>query len=146
MIKFRTFCPLSFLFVLFFVLFFKLEKWYDRYTCHSCSNGLATSNCQFSEMLFYMFINWALITAACTLCKKLRDTILSSSLYIILEQVHLDRWNYHVTSHIFINIFQTVHFSAVKFIRGDEENMSFLLIPKSLKVWEKSEAIRPGHL
>ena len=39
-----------------------------------------------------------------------------------------------ITSHIFINIFQTVHFSAVKFTRGNEKNTSFLLIPKSPKV------------
>ncbi len=49
-----------------------------------------------------------------------------------------------ITSHIFINIFQTVHFSAVKFTRGNEKNMSFLLIPKSPTVWKKSEAIGPG--
>ncbi len=49
-----------------------------------------------------------------------------------------------ITSHIFINIFQTVPFSAVKFTRGIEKNMSFLLIPKFPKVWEKSEAIGPG--
>ncbi len=48
-----------------------------------------------------------------------------------------------ITSHIFINIFQTVHFSAVKFTWGNEKNMSFLLIPKSPKVEEKSEAIGP---
>ena len=39
-----------------------------------------------------------------------------------------------ITSRIFNNIFQTVHFSAVKFTRGNEKNMSFLLIPKSEKV------------
>ncbi len=39
-----------------------------------------------------------------------------------------------ITSHIFMNIFQTVHFSAVKFTRGNEKNMIFLLIAKSLKV------------
>ncbi len=39
-----------------------------------------------------------------------------------------------ITSHIFINMFQTVHFSAVKFTRGNEKNMSFLLIPTSPKV------------
>ncbi len=49
-----------------------------------------------------------------------------------------------ITSYIFINIIQTVHFSAVKFTRGNEKNMSFLLIPKSPKLWEKSEAIGPG--
>ncbi len=49
-----------------------------------------------------------------------------------------------ITSHIFVNIFQTVHFSAVKFTRGNEKNMSFLLISKSPKVWEKSETIGPG--
>ncbi len=49
-----------------------------------------------------------------------------------------------ITSHIFINIFQTVHFSAVKFTTGNEKNMSFLLIPKSPKVWKKSETIGPG--
>ena len=50
-----------------------------------------------------------------------------------------------ITSHIFIIIFQTIHFSAVKFTRGSEKNMSFL-IPKSLKVRKKSEAIGPGSL
>ncbi len=45
-----------------------------------------------------------------------------------------------ITSHIFINIFKTVHFSAVKFTRGNKKYMGFLLIPKSPKVWEKSEA------
>ncbi len=39
-----------------------------------------------------------------------------------------------ITSHIFINIFQTVHFSAMKFTRGNEKNTSFLLIPKSPKI------------
>ncbi len=39
-----------------------------------------------------------------------------------------------MSSDIFINIFQTVHFSAVKFTRGNEKNMSFLLILKSTKV------------
>ncbi len=49
-----------------------------------------------------------------------------------------------ITSHIFINIFQMVHFSAVNFTRGNEKNMSFLLIPKYPKIWEKSEANGPG--
>ena len=49
-----------------------------------------------------------------------------------------------ITSHIFINISQMVHFSAVKFTRDNEKNMSFLLTPKSLKLWKKSEAIKPG--
>ncbi len=39
-----------------------------------------------------------------------------------------------ITSHISINIFHTVHFLAVKFTRGNEKNMIFLLIPKSPKV------------
>ncbi len=39
-----------------------------------------------------------------------------------------------ITSHIFTDIFRTVHFSAVKFTRGNGKNMSFLLIPKSPKV------------
>ncbi len=39
-----------------------------------------------------------------------------------------------ITSHIFINIFQAVHFSAVKFTRGNEKTMSFLLMPKSPNV------------
>ena len=49
-----------------------------------------------------------------------------------------------ITSHIVINIFQTVQFSAVIFTRGNEKNMSFLLIPKCHKVWKKIEVIRPG--
>ncbi len=35
-----------------------------------------------------------------------------------------------ITSHMF----QTVHFSAVKFTSGNEKNMSFLLTPKSHRV------------
>ena len=35
-----------------------------------------------------------------------------------------------ITSHIFINISQTVHFSAIKFTKGNEKNMSFFLIVK----------------
>ncbi len=38
---------------------------------------------------------------------------------------------------IVIYIFQTVHFLAVKFRRGNEENMSILLIPQSQKIWQK---------
>ena len=42
-----------------------------------------------------------------------------------------------ITRHIFINIFQMEHFSAVKFAMGYEKNMSFLVIPISPKVWKK---------
>ena len=42
-----------------------------------------------------------------------------------------------ITRHIFINIFQTQHFSAMKFNMGYEKNMSFLVIPKSPKVGKK---------
>ncbi len=49
-----------------------------------------------------------------------------------------------ITSHVFVNIFETVDCSAVKFHQGYEKNMSFFLIPKSLKVSKKSEAIGPG--
>ena len=35
--------------------------------------------------------------------------------------------------HVFIDIFQTEHFSAVKFVMSYYKNMSFLVIPKSLK-------------
>ncbi len=38
------------------------------------------------------------------------------------------------TSHIFIDIFH-LHFSAVKFTRGNDINIVFLLIPNSQKVW-----------
>ena len=40
-----------------------------------------------------------------------------------------------ITRHIFINIFKTEHFSAVRFGMGCERNMSFLVISKSPKVW-----------
>ena len=43
-----------------------------------------------------------------------------------------------ITRHIFINTFQTEHFSPVKFAMGYEKNMSFLMMPKSPKVGEKS--------
>ena len=49
-----------------------------------------------------------------------------------------------VTSYVLINIFQTVHFSAVKFTSGNEKNVGFLLIPKFEKRWKTSEVIRPG--
>ena len=41
-----------------------------------------------------------------------------------------------ITSHIFINTFKMVCFPAVKFTRGNEKNISFLLIPisESLKI------------
>ena len=48
------------------------------------------------------------------------------------------------TRHIFINIFQTERFSAVKFAMGYEKNMSFLVIAKSPKVWKKSKKIGLG--
>ena len=43
-----------------------------------------------------------------------------------------------VPLHIFItcNIFQAEHFSAVKFVMGYKKNVSFLVIPKSPKVWK----------
>ncbi len=39
-----------------------------------------------------------------------------------------------ITSHIFITIFQTDHFSAVKFTGSIDINMNFLMIPKSQEV------------
>ena len=44
-----------------------------------------------------------------------------------------------ITREIFINIFQTEHFLAVKFAMGYEKNMTFLVIAKSPKVWKKVE-------
>ncbi len=44
-----------------------------------------------------------------------------------------------ITSHILINVFQTVNFLSVKFTMCNEKNMTFILIPKS----QKSEAIKP---
>ena len=43
-----------------------------------------------------------------------------------------------ITRHVFINIFQTEHFSSVKFAMGYEKNiMSFLVIAKCLNFEEK---------
>ena len=61
--------------------------------------------------------------------------------YRLKQWVHMHnmfQWIFMVTitSHISINIFQTVHFSAVKFTRDSEKNMNFLLIPKLCKVWK----------
>ena len=42
-----------------------------------------------------------------------------------------------ITRHVFINIFQTEHFLAVKFSVGYDKNMSFLVITESPKVWKK---------
>ena len=44
-----------------------------------------------------------------------------------------------ITRHLYINIFQTEHFSVVKFDMCYEKNMSFLVIPKSPKVWKNVE-------
>ena len=44
-----------------------------------------------------------------------------------------------ITRNVFINIFQTEHFSAANFAMGYEKSMSFLVIPKSSKVWKKVE-------
>ena len=49
-----------------------------------------------------------------------------------------------ITRHVFINISQTEHFSAVKFAMGYENNMSFLVIAKSQKACKKIEKIGPG--
>ena len=43
-----------------------------------------------------------------------------------------------ITKHLFINFFQPKHFSAMKFYMDYEKNMSFPVIPKSPKSWEKS--------
>ena len=52
-------------------------------------------------------------------------------------------YDYHTLSYIFINIFQTVHFSAVKVTMDYEKNTSFLLIPnlqKALKKFDQNRA------
>ena len=49
-----------------------------------------------------------------------------------------------ISRHFFINILQTQHFSAMKFYMGYEENMSFLVIPKSPKAGENVEKIGLG--
>ena len=36
-----------------------------------------------------------------------------------------------ITRHVFINVFQTIQFSAVKFDKGYDNNYSLLVIPKS---------------
>ena len=42
-----------------------------------------------------------------------------------------------ITRHIFIDIFQTEHISAVKFDMGYDENMSFLVTYQNLQKFEK---------
>ena len=49
-----------------------------------------------------------------------------------------------IIRHVFINIFQTEHFSAVKFAKSYEKQMSFPVIPKSPRVWKKDEKIGLG--
>ena len=43
-----------------------------------------------------------------------------------------------ITRHVFIDIFQTEHISAIKFDTGYEKNMSFLVIANSSKVEKKT--------
>ena len=45
-----------------------------------------------------------------------------------------------ITKHVFINLFQTEHFSAVKFAMGYKKNTSFLVIAKSHKAWKKKKS------
>ena len=51
-----------------------------------------------------------------------------------------------VTWHIFIYIFQTEHLLAMKYGTDYEKNMSFLVIPRSLKIWKKLKKKRTGLL
>ena len=64
-------------------------------------------------------------------------------LYIAVAHILLCKLNNMVTitRHVFNNIFQTKHLSAVKFVMGYGENMSFLVIPKFPVVWKKVEKI-----
>ena len=57
-------------------------------------------------------------------------------LYITVAYILLCKLNhdYTITSHVFINIFQTEHFSAIKFAMGYEKNLDLLVIAKSPKV------------
>ena len=50
-----------------------------------------------------------------------------------------------ITTHIFINIFQTKQFSVVKFDMGYEDNISFLVIP-NLQKFEKGFKNRTVYL
>ena len=55
-----------------------------------------------------------------------------------IKRLHIIAIAYTLLYHIFINIFQRIHFSTVKFTIGNGKNMSFLLLPKSQKVWKKN--------
>ena len=51
-----------------------------------------------------------------------------------------------ITRHVFTDFFQTKHFLAVKLYMGYEQNISFLVIPKSPKVGKQVEKIGLGSL
>ena len=57
-------------------------------------------------------------------------------LYITVAYILLCKLNhdYTITSHVFINIFQTEHF-AIKFAMGYEKNLDLLVIAKYPKVF-----------
>ena len=57
---------------------------------------------------------------------------------------HAIQWVLVRLSCVRVNIFKLVHLSAKKFTGGNKKNMSFLLIPKSQKVWTQSETIGLG--
>ncbi len=61
--------------------------------------------------------------------------------YIYCNCLHLTVLPQLVIFLLYCNIFQTVLFSAVKFSRGYDKNMSFPLIPKPLKIWIKKKKI-----
>ena len=67
-------------------------------------------------------------------------------LYIAVAYILLFKLTVTITRHmhVFINIFQTKHFSAVKFTMGYKKNMSFLVVTKSSKIGKKVEKIGLG--
>ena len=57
----------------------------------------------------------------------------SRQLYTTNIELRLSLIMVTITRHVFINTFQTEHFSAVKFAMGYEKNMSFLVLPNLQK-------------
>ena len=70
-------------------------------------------------------------------CSKLCVLKLRISYYVSLRMVA-------ITRHVFIHIFYTVLFSAVSFDMGYKKSITFLVIPKSLKLEKKNEKIGLG--
>ena len=127
----------------FFLLFFLPQRHLKRisYTICIAWKHLSKVHCPIFQNLVFCFI-WRIITPRLKIQNlSLNDQAVwmyEAILWFAVAYILLCKFNCTITRHVFINIFPTEHISAVKFGTGYKKNMSFLVIPKSPKVWKNS--------